>query len=344
MLFVLPILVVGLPFLLVNGLTRICARQWTPKVIQWPEVFEFDPVLGWRAKAHLDCHILEQRDDIFHVRTDEEGWPRTRALAESKMVVIGDSHAWGYGVDYDKTFFNLISESPVKAIGVPGYNLVQELLLMERLAPQLRDKLVVWFVYIGNDLYDNLSPEMSGYRTPFVRLARGSNEWEIVTSHLRADRWTVSSGSLRRLNSAVYGRSYFAERAYGACEFLIAKASELCRQVGARLVIVSIPTPFALTPTAVEEARQKWKGVREIDPEFPDQELRAICAKLGVPFVALMCSFVREDYKERDDHWTESGHQKVATLLRELCQHETISASGMPREHDAVRANVTTTE
>jgi hypothetical protein len=105
MLLAFPILVVGLPFWIVNGLTRACARRWEPQAIR--QVSEFDPVLGWRGKANLDCHVVEDRDDVFHVLTDEQGWPRTRGLVESKIVVIGDSHVWGYGVDHERAFFNL---------------------------------------------------------------------------------------------------------------------------------------------------------------------------------------------------------------------------------------------
>lgn len=317
LLLVLPILAVGLPFWIVNGFTRICARRWEPNVIRWPEVFEFDPFLGWRAKAHLDCHVLEERDDIFHVKTDEDGWPRTATLEESQVVVVGDSHAWGYGVDHDKAFFNLMPGLAIKAIGVPGYNLVQELLLLERLAPHLQGKLVVWFVYIGNDLADNLSPEMSGYRTPFVRRVGGTRAWEIVTGHLKAGKWICSSGNQRRFNLPAYGRSYFSERAYAASKFLFAKGYESCRRAGAQLAIVSIPSPFSLDRAAVAEARAKWP-VLEIEPDFPDQQFQPICSQLGIRFVPLMRHLAREDYKERDDHWTECGHRKVASVLREL--------------------------
>ena len=62
---------------------------------------------------------------------------------------------------------------------------------MQRYAPQLQGKLVVWFIYFGNDLYDNLAPDMYGYRTPFVREANGA--WEMVTHHISPDKWPLTS-------------------------------------------------------------------------------------------------------------------------------------------------------
>lgn len=334
---VLPILVVGLPFWIVNGFTRVCARRWEPTVIRWPEVFEFDPFLGWRAKAHLDCHVLEERDDIFHVKTDEDGWPRTAVLEKSQVVVVGDSHAWGYGVDHDKAFFNLMPGPTIKAIGVPGYNLVQELLLIERLAPQLQGKLVVWFVYIGNDLADNLSPEMSGYRTPFVRQVRATRAWEIETGHLKAGKWICSRAEGRRSNFPLYAPTHFAERVYEACEFVLRKGYEHCLRAGARLAIVAIPSPAAFDSAFITEAQKKFPAVKDFDAAYPDRRLHKICDRLGVPFVSLRSSVVRTDYHERDDHWTESGHQKVATLLRDLYQDH--AAHSSLHENDVVRAS-----
>ena len=188
----LPVLAVALPFWIVAVLTRAMVPLFRPSVVQWPELFEFHPVLGWKAKPYFSAHCLEERDDVFQVTTDPNGWPGNRSVAESKIVVFGDSHAFGYGVDTKRAFFE-VADVAIKAIGAPGYNMVQEVLLMEEVAPSLKGKLVVWFVYFGNDLYDNLAPEMSGYRTPFVARTEDA-DWSIITRHISPSKWSVSSG------------------------------------------------------------------------------------------------------------------------------------------------------
>lgn len=323
MLLAIPIIVLGLPFWVTSVLTRTIVPLCEPKVIRWPQIFQFDRSLGWRAKANLNCHCLQDTDDVFHVMTDEHGWPAKESIADSEVVVFGDSHAFGYGVDQESSFFRLNPNMRIKAVGVPGYDLVHELLLMEQLSSQLKGKLVVWFVYIGNDLYDNLSPEVAGYRTPFVRQLNNSGEWEIVRSHLSPAKWTTSIGCQSRsiysmVLPSLHSETFLAERAYSACGFLFEKGYEICRSAGSRLVVVSIPAPFALSQVQIDKARLRWPYLKNIDPDLPDRKIGAICDKLGIQFVPLKQYLNIHDYKTRDDHWTEHGHQRVAEVLWDL--------------------------
>ncbi|MFB3817877.1 MAG: hypothetical protein ACE147_09460 [Candidatus Methylomirabilales bacterium] len=314
------VLLLGSPFWLVAALTRTLAARLSPPVLGWRQLFAFDPALGWRAKPNLDCRCVDQWGDVFHVVTDQHGWPGRRGLEECRIVVFGDSHAFGYGVDHAAAFPQLCPEARVKAVGVPGYNLVQELLLMEQLAPRLAGKLVVWLVYVGNDLHESLSPEMSGYRTPFVRRLEGGAAWEIVREHLSPATWRASD-SLRSRNwyatlAALHRDTFLAERAYSACAFLLDAGARLSRQAGFSLAVMTVPAPLALAGPEAEGPGWRYRAV--MDPELPDRRIRAICDDLGLPFVPLMKRLSLADYKRQDDHWTEDGHRRVAAVLAEL--------------------------
>ena len=239
------------------------------------------------------------------------------------MIVFGDSHAFGYSIDQELAFFRLNPNLRIKPIGVPGYNLVQEFLTMERLGSQLREKLIVWFIYIGNDIYDNLSPEMSGYRSPFVREVQGNGAWEIVTAHLAHERWTCSKGIRHSRNypirAALHSDTFLAQRAYSACESLIQRGSKLCEQIGSRLVVMSIPSLLALSP---QDHRENTKGSSLSwgdRPRLSRSKARdEVCQKLGVRFIALKNFLDRQDFKPADDHWTQRGHRRVAKVLCDL--------------------------
>lgn len=320
----LLVLVLGLPFWLVGGLTHWLAPRLSPRVIRWPDLFEFDAILGWRPKPNLDCHCLEERSDVFHVVTDSIGWPGRSCLADSHLVVLGDSHAFGYGVDHEVAFFSRLNpDVRTKAIGVPGYNLVHQVLLMERLAPQFTNKVVVLFIYIGNDLHENLLPEMSGYRTPFVRRTKDGS-WEIVTHHLSPAKWNTSRGSQPReyfpILDALYNDTPLAERAFSACAFLLKKAQALSCDASFPLVVMSVPPPWVLTDSRGEvlpHMRQRYPALVE-HPDIPDRKIRLICQDLDLPFVSLQGTLTRSDYWERDDHWTKEGHRKVARVLLDV--------------------------
>jgi hypothetical protein len=324
MLLALPVLLLGTPFWIVGALTHWLTPVLSPRVVRWTELFEFDAALGWRAKPNLDGHCLEDRSDVFHIATDSHGWPGKSSLADSQLVVLGDSHAFGYGVDHEAAFFSLLNtDVRTKAVGVPGYNLVHQILLMERLAPQLRGKLVALFIYTGNDLHESLLPEMSGYRTPFVRSANGCSNWQVVTTHLSLAKWTASAGSSPQnifpILDALHHETFLAERVYSACGFLLKEARRVSREAGFPLIILSIPPPFLLTgPDGKSVSPYVGHFRKPIDADFPDRKIGLTCRNLDIPFIPLKQHLNLFDYWEHDDHWTEGGHRKVAAVLRDV--------------------------
>jgi hypothetical protein len=316
----LPVLLLGAPFWIVGGLSRALVPLFRPETRGWPDLIRFHPSLGWKPKPGLDVYCLEERADAFRVQTDVHGWHGARGVDESAVIVLGDSNAFGYGIDAERSFAHVDPALPVKAIGAPGYNMVQELLLLRELAPHLGGKLVVWFVYTGNDLYDNLAPEMSGYRTPFVR--QGDGRWEIVAGHIRPERWRASTGRAGRHHlpalAALHAPTALAARAYGACRYLVGEGASVCRAADARLVVMLLPSPLVLDTAGRDLLRARSADPAALVPDYPDRRLAAICAEVGVRFVALTPRVDRRDYLEGDDHWTARGHAKVARLLAEL--------------------------
>ena len=191
MLLAVPVVVLALPFWAVAFLTRTMARHLEPSYVAWYQLIEFMPVIGWKPKANLNAHYLTVTEDsVCYIVTDAQGWSGTVSIAESDIVVFGDSYAFGYGVDVGASFFSDgLGKVRIKAIGAPAYNMVQEVLLMRQLSSNLSGKLVVWFIFVGNDLHDNLVPDMYHYRMPFVREVNGTGSWEFVTSHVSPVKW-----------------------------------------------------------------------------------------------------------------------------------------------------------
>jgi hypothetical protein len=315
----LPIVVLGLPFWLTALFVRAVARRVQPPVARREDMFLYDPVLGWRARPDLNVHIFAERDDVFRVTTGPDGWHGRGRIEESDVIVLGDSHAFGYGVDADATFAAVSVSPRIKGLGAPGYNMVQELLLLRAVEARLAGKLVAWLAYAGNDLFDNLVPSQPrGQRAPFLRQVHDS--WEIVSRHLSPERWTASTGrgtgEYFATLAALYSPTYLAERAYRASAFLIEQGAEVCERAGARLVVMSMPCPFVMDESGLARLRAKAPRAEAVDPERPDRELCAICTKAGVEFVALKDYLRRSHFKATDDHLTEAGHRILAEVIR----------------------------
>jgi hypothetical protein len=316
-----PLLLAGLPFWIVGMLTHLIARAIEPEFVSWNALVEFDPAFGWKPRAHVNAYHVS--DDVFHMTTDAQGWRGKASLADSQVVVVGDSFVFGYGID-DEHFFADLSGTPrIKAIGACGYNMVQEFLWMERLAAQLEGKLVVWSIYCGNDLYENLTPDMCGYRMPFVREVNGAGEWELIASHISPAKWFTPTG-LRQRDYAkqlaeLCSPGFLSQRAYSACEFLIGKGRDLCDSVGAQLIVLTVPDPALLTPHGRRAVlRQGRVDPARFDPDYPDRRIATICEALHVPFIATKRHVGIQCHNRYDCHWNREGHRRIADLLTRI--------------------------
>jgi hypothetical protein len=316
-----PMIILALPFWMVSFLTGLMARLLQSTAVPWREIIVFDATVGWKPMANINARYLARGGDICSVSTDSQGWPGKTSLSESELVVFGDSFAFGYGVDMHLSYAEINPRVRIKAIGAPGYNMVQELLLMQAFSAQLRDKLVVWFICLENDLYDNLHPvKPNFYKTPFVRSLDGGETWEIVTTHVTADRWPVSlvtSPYLSMLaNYCVPG--FASQRAFQACDFLLQEGHKICSQAEAQLAVFTIPNKNQLSQRGLNLLTKQLQNREEFDADRPDRELQAICRKLGIMFLAGKGHLSITDYKDNDTHWNEQGNRRVAALVDRL--------------------------
>ena len=197
---------------------------------------------------------------------------------------------------------------------------------MRELGNHLLEKYVVWFIFLGNDLLDNLEPSMEEYRIPFVREGSDAAGWEIVTKHIDPTPWPIVSRRYRRTNydrlTKLFTPTFVSERAFSALEFLIGEGASVCRRAGARLTVMTIPDPKTLDKKGLDLLYTHGADVDSFDPDLPDRKIHGICQRLKLPFVAGADHFGIEHYKEHDDHWNQSGHARMAAILMGLYERQ----------------------
>jgi hypothetical protein len=331
----IPVILFSLPFWAVAFLTRVLPGPFEARPGSWQDVIEFDPAIGWRPKKNLNAYCGFEAG-TFHVKTDSQGWPGKASIAESKVIVFGDSYAFGFGVNAKELFSELNPKLSIKAIGAPGYNMVQQLILMHQLQSQLSGKLVVWFVYIGNDLWDNLQPNMRNYRMPFVRQVNGTSDWEIVTNHIKSTKWLHhfidNLRSAERFAGVFKGTTFLSHRMYSACEFLIGQGRDVCNQAGGRLLVMTIPSALQLNKKDWQRSVSCRSDGLLFDPNLPDQRIREICSKLRVCFAVGKEFLDVHHYIPGEGHWNERGHQRIADVLSDLYHEHAL----MPKPEEAI--------
>jgi hypothetical protein len=313
----LPVVLAGAPFWIVSALTRAVralVRWWQPPEVDWTQLVEFDPGVGWKNRCNARARVRGKC--AFEASTDGEGWRGRGTIEDSDVVAFGDSFAFGHGVNDRDFFADRTARLKIKAVGADGYNMVQGWIWMDRLKERLSGKWVVWLPFYGNDLMDNLQPNITRYRTPFVRSTAGVPGWEVVTHHVTAEPFPFDpSWGFTDTIAETCSSTPFAERAYSACAFLIDRARETLAEVDARLVVVGIPDPQMLDPDGVRRLRSRSTNPGAFDPELPDRRLGEICRERGIPFLPLSSVLVVGDHIPNDCHWTPQGHLKVARAL-----------------------------
>lgn len=304
------------PLWVVSAATRRLARfpVLEPSVSTVPLV-EFAPRLGIRPRPNLAT--VAKAQDVFRVTTDDHGRRGLLPVEAADVVAFGDSFAFGYGVDDEDCFTEHCGDLRVKAVASPAYSMVHSLLEMEQLAPRLRGKTVVWLVYCGNDLSDNLHPNLGATRVPFLR-RRDDGEWETATDHVSPEPWTFASKPRDndRLFAEMCRPGSFQARVFSAADHLIGRASDICSQASARLVVLSIP------PTSmVKRPDVLLAGVEhatDLDLKAADEHLHTACTSRRVAFVPLARTLRPRHYWPDDMHWNPSGHRHVGATLAQL--------------------------
>jgi lysophospholipase L1-like esterase len=175
----LTLLIVSTLFALLLSEIALRLMGWTPFYVS-PErdrFWKYDSLLGWAhqpgqegvfetAQFHTFVHINKEG-----LRDREHSY--TRPNNSKRILVIGDSFAWGYGVEETQRFSQLLETSmgvEVINAGVSGYSTDQELLWLKGEGVKYETDLVV-LVLAGNDIGDNDRNLVSTiyYKPQFVR-------------------------------------------------------------------------------------------------------------------------------------------------------------------------------
>jgi hypothetical protein len=315
----LPAALAAAPFWATAALTRHLPRVLPLEpstTLTWQELLRYVPEIGWQSRPDLDAYAYA--DDLFHLTTDAEGWRGSRSLDAADMVVFGDSYAFGHGVDDADMYTEHVPGLTVKALGSDGYSMVHGVLWMERLQQRFAGKPVIWMIYAGNDLYDNLRPNYGRYRMPYVRYRDG--QWAIHTSHVSEEPWPIPDEprSYPKELARMCTPGPESDRALDAATYLIERAGEVCRAVGSELTILSVPRRSQIDQKLLPELRANSLDPENFDPRRPDTVMGAAAAARGIPFVALSDHLVADDYQSRDIHWRPRGNRKVGHLLNDL--------------------------
>lgn len=217
------------------------------------------------------------------------------------IVVIGDSHAMGWGVNDNDTFaahLQQLSGRPVYNLGVAGYGTIRELMRLEK--SRVLEKVdTVILQYCNNDLSENLkfatAPKQELHDQVFRHSDQPAGQPQPSKLALLGKGYGLAlSAPFQSLSDSLRRRNFTPH--YEALIDLLAKYG---KKLEGKRVIVFYSNTYG----------QKFRNF----PEGQDARIP------NVHFVDI--NFSRsDDYYKLDDHLNPQGHRKVAERLYQQLQ------------------------
>ena len=336
-------LLINLSLIIISTLIALFVSETALRLIGFKPLYvsperdrfwKYDPLLGWAHQAGQEG-IFETPEFRTVVQINKNGLRDREHSYErqndmERILVLGDSFAWGYGVEESERFSQLLEKSldaEVINAGVSGYSTDQELLWYQNEGIKYETDLVI-LEFAGNDVGDNDQQLVSQiyYKPRFV----------IEEGQLVPIGYPVPKTSLQ--GRFIYSLSQRSTLAY----FLIQRYFELLALYEKTKVnsdhanspvsggMSAKDEPFELTITLIDEMKniaesrnakfmivttERWWNSRsgETYKEFINT-LRT--EGFLVLDVESMPSFDPEVMLIQDDgHWNQAGHKFVAEQI-----------------------------
>lgn len=335
--------------ILSEGLIRLAAPKRL-ETIEAAGFAQFDPWFGWtnRPLAAGPTRAAGQYDTSARINSrglrDREIVP-ARTGAGVRVLCLGDSFTWGWGVGDDETYPKVLErELPGSEginAGVCGWGTAQELLWLEREGLAYAPDAVVLGFYL-NDFADNASDSGGGYRRPTYALdgsrlvlrnvpipePRGGPLVALgafARSHLLTPRlflaaWEwIDRGFFHGADLTPIARARLlgpgpqpppAEAETGA---ILAGAKRLCDGKGIRFLVLAIPSVCQVRPSAPAPCRAQ--------DEATYAALIRLCAAERIEIVEPLGELRAAEagglsvFPPTAMHWNAAGHRIAAHLL-----------------------------
>jgi hypothetical protein len=154
-----------LVFVALEGILRLLAKAAPLHLNQHKVCCEHDPQLGWRHVANRTVtfqapeYSITERFNSRGVRGPE--YSLEKDIDEYRIVVLGDSFAEGYTVEFEELFSEVLKQRlneqggrrvEVINLGVGGYSTDQEVLLYQIQGIHYRPNLVI-LMFHDNDVW-----------------------------------------------------------------------------------------------------------------------------------------------------------------------------------------------
>lgn len=272
---------------------------------------------------------------------DRHGLRNASDIEQADVLVLGDSFAAGYKVAQDLAVASLVQGAlgrTVMNLAHCGWGPDQARAALERFGLAKKPKLAIWFVYAGNDHYDQVRYEdarkdWEGYLADEHALWKRSFSRNVLYPRLLTLRILFRSrdpegakvnSALLQIGSETPKRIFFETQPpddQGEWRALRVRwratagaILEALRARGAELLLVYVPTKWEVYQPYL--TYEPGSFVADFQANQDREDMAEWAAKKGVRFVdltgPLRAPLPDETYYPDDMHWSPLGHQVAA--------------------------------
>jgi len=331
---------------------RTVAGTWLPRRAALP-LWAPDPDAGFRLRPSLQI-LHESPEFRTRIYTDAAGFrvgeaghappERTKSAGTRRILLLGPSFAFGWGVDFEDTFLERLGQELRRGLppgtvlelinaGVPALGPVQQLAWFREHGRDWQPDLVIQLVYgspyVSADYSESMEVTGEGYLVPRERGWRRRTAAALKRVAIVYYGWMAFTrfaapaeveGGGRKLAATDAPFDAGAPDARDALSFYDAFAAAV-REAGAVPLVVYLPLAYRVYPGDVT----RWRHRGITDPEAGRARNEALLDAVrqdGVPVAdltddlraAAAADTVRLYYRI-DIHWTAAGHAAAARAV-----------------------------
>lgn len=347
-----------------------------------PAIFSSDPISGWTNMPGLSYrHVTPEftaeiytNSQGFRVSREHEEYGRQVAPGTFRILLLGPSFAFGWGVNYESTFGVQLQQQLTKAgfgdysrievlnHGVPSLPAANGLEWFRNIGKGYSPNLVIQFVY--GSLEESAKPETSVIVENGHLVLANSDMQQRIWAYAKNSATVFYSGIIVGLiyksicrddqhgSIAGAGRDMRNDPAFSPDDprvkeslILYNNLNKAVKEAGAKLLIVHFPLSYVVYP----EDRARWvlQGVENINRQ---KEFNRVFASY-LDEVGIECFNLTEDLIEAarrdnhrlyfwlDIHWTELGNAAAAKLVARYLTKERARLDHEPKPNHVREAS-----
>ncbi|MFQ6110796.1 MAG: SGNH/GDSL hydrolase family protein, partial [Nitrospinota bacterium] len=325
--------------ILALAMVEVALRVWDPPMSRGRvrSYARFSPEFGWLNRAGAEgWHV----DIGYHIRINRHGhrgpdYPVKKSPGVFRILGLGDSLTFGWGVEEDQTFLNVMKERLLKEgyrvevlnAAVPAWHSVQSLHYLLKEGIRFQPDLVVMNFFVDEVFYTTIESLLKGeiaqrMRDEEAEIARDKGG---MARKLRLYNVWFNYRRIRRASRELIRRNPYPDfeserkalrRGFDKNPELVAGVEKVVSQWVAVRKKLGIPIIFSFIPAGGALNAPDYQGDRRV--------LRRASLASGFPFLDVVPLFEKQPNPRklylhpRDGHVSAAGHALIGEALAQM--------------------------